>query len=151
MKPFEPSRMAESVRGPIRIRHTGLGRLTNTEAKEEDKMSTKLVIALVIAALLLGAGVGAGGALVLDDGEVGPRGQRGVKGPPGPPGIYADVGVLEARIANLNRRLARLERRRRARPVRCGQLRRPRARQRCRRARGLAPRQSLDRRRSRRR
>jgi hypothetical protein len=114
-------------------------------------VSTKFVIALVVAASLLGAGVGAGGALVLDDGEVGPRGQRGVRGPPGPPGIYADVGVLEARIANLNRRLARLERRRRARPVRCGQLRRPRARQRCLRARGLAPRQSLDRRRSRRR
>ncbi len=106
-------------------------------------MSTKLVIALVVAALLLGAGVGAGGALVLDDGEVGPRGQRGVKGPPGPPGIYADVGILEARIAKLNRRRARLERRRRARPVRCGQLRRPRARQRCLRARGLASRQSL--------
>ena len=73
-------------------------------------MSTKLVVALVVASLLLGAGVGAGGALVLDDGEVGPRGQRGVKGPPGPPGIYADVGVLEARIAALDRRLTRLER-----------------------------------------
>jgi hypothetical protein len=57
--------------------------------------------------------MGAGGALVFERGQPGPPGPRGAKGPPGPPGIYADVGVLEARIAGLERRLSRLEHRRR--------------------------------------
>ena len=74
-------------------------------------MSLKLVITLLVAASLLGGAVGAGVALVVDHGKVGPGGPQGAKGPPGPPGIYADVGVLEARIAGLDRRLSRLERR----------------------------------------
>ena len=74
-------------------------------------MSLKLAIVLLIAASLIGGAMGAGAALVFDAGTVGPRGPRGAKGPPGPPGIYADVGVLEARIAGLDRRLSRLERR----------------------------------------
>jgi hypothetical protein len=78
---------------------------------EEDDMSLKLVITLLVAASLLGGAMGAGVALVVDHGKVGPRGPQGAKGPPGPPGIYADVGVLEARIAGLDRRLSRLERR----------------------------------------
>ena len=49
--------------------------------------------------------MGAGAALVFDGGEVGSRAARGLKGPPGPPGIYADVGVLEAPIARLERPL----------------------------------------------
>ena len=73
----------------------------------------KLVTALLVAGSLGGA-VGGAAALLLDSGKVGPRGPRGAKGPPGPPGIYADVGVLEARIAGLERRLSRLERRVRA-------------------------------------
>jgi hypothetical protein len=78
---------------------------------EEDDVSLKLVITLLVAASLLGGAVGAGVALLVDHGKVGPRGPQGVKGPPGPPGIYADVGVLESRIAGLDRRLSRLERR----------------------------------------
>lgn len=66
---------------------------------------------LFLAASLVGGATGAGAALVLDHGKVGPRGPKGAKGPPGPPGIYADVGVLETRIAGLERRLSRLERR----------------------------------------
>jgi hypothetical protein len=78
---------------------------------EEDDMSLKLVITLLVAASLLGGAVGAGVALLVDHGKVGPRGPQAAKGPPGPPGIYADVGVLESRIAGLDRRLSRLERR----------------------------------------
>jgi len=78
---------------------------------EEDDMSLKLVITLLVAASFLGGAAGAGVALVVDHGKVGPQGPQGAKGPPGPPGIYADVGVLEARIAGLDRRLSRLERR----------------------------------------
>ena len=74
-------------------------------------MSRKLVITLLVAASLLGGAVGAGVALVVDHAKVGPRGPQGAKGEPGPPGISADVGVLEARIASLDRKLSRLERR----------------------------------------
>jgi hypothetical protein len=73
-------------------------------------MSLKLAITLLVAASFLGGAVGAGVALVVDHGKVGPRGPQGAN-PPRRPGIYADVGVLEARIAGLDRRLSRLERR----------------------------------------
>jgi hypothetical protein len=61
-----------------------------------------------ISSCLWKGAVGAGVALVVDHGKVGPRGPQGAKGMSGPPGIYADVGVLEARIASLDRRLSAL-------------------------------------------
>ena len=65
-----------------------------------------LAVAAVIAALL-GAASGAGIAALLEGGDPGPPGPRG---PAGPPGLFADVGVLEARIQGLQRRVERLER-----------------------------------------
>ena len=69
------------------------------------------MITLVVAASLAGAAMGAGAALVFDAGTDGPRGPSGVEGSPGPPETDADVGMLEAQIAGLERRFSRLERR----------------------------------------
>ena len=56
----------------------------------------------------LGGVTGAALALVVDEdqpGPPGPRGPAGERGPAGPPGNYVDVGVLEARISQLEQRL----------------------------------------------
>ena len=71
-----------------------------------------MIATVAVGAALVGGGAGAGAAVMLDEAEVGPpgpRGPRGPAGPPGPPGIYADVGVLESRIASLERRIKLLE------------------------------------------
>ena len=85
--------------------------LSRPEAGTGRPVTLRWVVVLLVVAALVGGAVGASATLVLDRGKVGPRGPTGAKGPPGPPGIYADVGVLEARIAALDRRLTRLERR----------------------------------------
>ena len=65
-------------------------------------MSLKLALPLFLIVALLGGAVGAGGALVLEDEKGDPRG--------GPPSS-ADIDALDARIAVLEHRLSRLERR----------------------------------------
>ena len=69
------------------------------------------LVAVAAIAAVLGGGVGAGVAALLED--EGPRGPAGPRGRPGPPAapIIGDVGVIEARLGELDRRVRALERR----------------------------------------
>ena len=66
---------------------------------------------LAIAAALIGGGTGAAVATVLaSDGPRGARGKPGIPGPPAAP-VISDVGVIEARLDGVERRLRSLNRR----------------------------------------
>ena len=75
-------------------------------------MSLKLAVPLILIVALLGGAVGAGGALVVGDEKGDARGRQGEQPPVRPPSS-ADVAALDARIANFEHRLSRLERRKR--------------------------------------